>query len=47
MQEKNIPLKELYGIIAQRLGDTIDVIKRTYAHPYEEANRDKSRNILN
>ncbi len=45
--KKNVPLEELYGIIAQRLGDTIDVIKRTYAHPYEEANRDKSRNILN
>ena len=45
--KKNIPLEELYGIIAQRLGDTIDVVKKTYAHPYEGANRDKSRNILN
>ena len=44
--KKNIPLEELFGIIAQRLGDTPEVIRRNYAHPYEEANRDKSKNIL-
>lgn len=45
--KKGIELSELYIIIAQRLGDTAEVIRRTYAHPYEQANNDKARILLN
>lgn len=33
--------------IAQRLSDTVEVIKNTYAHLYEDKNNDKAKNILN
>ena len=45
--KKGIPLEEIYSIIAQRLGDTIEVIKKTYAHLYEKESNDKAKNILN
>lgn len=45
--KKGLPLEEIYAIIAQRLGDTIDVIKQTYAHLYEVENNDKAKYILN
>ncbi len=45
--KKGLPLEEIYSIIAQRLGDTIEVIKRTYAHLYEVESNDKAKNILN
>lgn len=45
--KKGIPIEEIYGIIAQRLGDTIEVVKLTYAHLYEQENNDKSKKILN
>lgn len=45
--KKGIPLEEIYAIIAQRLGDTIEVIKKTYAHLYEKETNDKAKNILN
>jgi len=45
--QKGLNREEVYSIIAQRLGDTVDVIKNTYAHPYESANLDKSKQLLN
>lgn len=45
--KKGLPLEEIYSIIAQRLGDTIEVIKKTYAHLYEKESNDKAKNILN
>ncbi len=39
--------EEIYALIAQRLGDTIEVIKQVYAHQYEEANNDRAKKILN
>lgn len=45
--KKGMALEEIYAIIAQRLGDTIDVIKQNYAHLYETENNDKAKNILN
>lgn len=45
--KKGLSLEEIYAIIAQRLGDTVEVIKRTYAHLYEKENNDKAKNILN
>lgn len=45
--KKGLTLEEIYAIIAQRLGDTIEVIKSTYAHLYEKENNDKAKNILN
>lgn len=45
--KKGLSIEEIYAIIAQRLGDSIDVIKRTYAHLYEEESNDKAKNILN
>ncbi len=44
--KKGLPLEEIYGIIAQRLGDTVEVVKRTYAHLYDFENNDKAKNIL-
>lgn len=45
--KKGMPLEEIYAIIAQRLGDTIETIKKTYAHLYEKESNDKAKNILN
>lgn len=45
--KKGLPIEEIYAIIANRLGDTIDVIKRTYAHLYETESNDKAKKILN
>jgi len=45
--ESGMSTDEMYSIIAQRLGDTVDVIKDTYAHPYEDKNNEKMRNLLN
>lgn len=45
--KKGLGLEEIYAIIAQRLGDSIEVIKKTYAHLYEKENNDKAKNILN
>ena len=44
--QKGISLEELYSIIATRLGDTVEVVKNTYAHPNEIANNDKAKEIL-
>lgn len=44
--KKGLPIEQIYSIIATRLGDTIEVIKRTYAHLYEKGNNDKAKNIL-
>lgn len=44
--KKGMSSDETYAMIAQRLGDTIDVIKQTYAHPYDDANNDKAKEIL-
>ena len=38
---------DIYAIIAQRLGDTEEVIRNTYAHPYENVNNDKTKDLLN
>lgn len=40
--EKGLPIDEVLNIIAQRLGDTVEVIRDTYAHPYENINNDKT-----
>lgn len=45
--KKGIPIEELYAIIAQRLRDSIEVIKSTYAHLYEKETNDRAKNILN
>lgn len=45
--EKGIFREEVYEIIAERLGDTVDVIKRTYAHPYETKYSEKSKELIN
>lgn len=37
---------DIYFIIAQRLGDTEKVIRETYAHPYENVNNDKTKELL-
>jgi len=37
----------IYDLIAQRLGDTPEVIRRTYAHPYEDENNKKIEQLLN
>lgn len=39
-------LPDIYRIIAIRLGDTEEVIKNTYAHPYESENNDKTKKII-
>ena len=44
---KGMLSEEIYALIAQRLGDTIEVIKQVYAHQYEEANNDRAKKILN
>lgn len=38
---------DIYQIIAERLGDTTEVIRSTYAHPYESLNINKSKMLLN
>jgi len=38
--------EDIYFIIAERLGDTIEVIRSTYAKPYESLNIDKSKQLL-
>ena len=38
--------EDIYFIIAQRLGDTEEVIRSTYAKPYESLNNDKSKLLL-
>ncbi len=45
--KKGLFIEEIYAIIAQRLGDSIEVVKRTYAHLYEVESNDKAKNILN
>ena len=37
---------DIYEIIAQRLGDTVEVVRTTYAHPYEDENNKKTKEIL-
>ena len=37
---------DIYEIIAQRLGDTVEVVRTTYAHPYEDENNQKTKEIL-
>lgn len=44
--EKGVPMDELLNLIAQRLGDTVEVIRETYAHSYEDKNMDKIKKIL-
>ena len=39
-------IDELCSIIAQRLGDTPEVIRSTYAHQYEDVNDQKLVNLL-
>lgn len=38
--------EDIYFIIAERLGDTVEVIKSTYAKPYESLIIDKSKQLL-
>lgn len=38
--------EDIYFIIAERLGDTPEVIRETYAKPYEKLNNDKSKVLL-
>lgn len=38
--------EDIYFIIAERLGDTPEVIRNTYAKPYETLNNDKSKLLL-
>lgn len=38
---------DIYFVIAQRLGDTEEVIRNTYAKPYESLNNDKTKLLLN
>ena len=38
---------DFYEIMASYLGDIVDVIRETYAHPYEDVNNDKSKELLN
>lgn len=44
---KGLSSEEIYALIAQRLGDSVDVIKQVYAHPYEDSNNEKVKKILN
>lgn len=44
--KKGLPIEEIYAVIAQRLGDTIETVKKTYAHLYEKESNDKAKNIL-
>lgn len=37
---------DIYDLIAARLGDTPDVIRNTYAHPYEDENNIKTKELL-
>lgn len=38
---------DIYDVIGLRLGDSAEVIKGTYAHPYEDLNNDKTKDLLN
>lgn len=38
--------EDIYTIIAERLGDTVDVIRETYAKPYTNLNINKSKMLL-
>lgn len=44
--ESGIARELVYEMIAERLGDTIDVIKETYAHPYETKYNEKIKELL-
>ena len=44
--EKGIFSDIVYEMIAERLGDTVEVIKRTYAHPYENKYNEKIKELL-
>ena len=44
--ENGTPREVVYEIIAERLGDTVDVIKETYAHPYESKYEEKTKELL-
>ncbi len=44
--ENGMYLEEVLSMIATRLGDTIEVIRRTYAHQYEHKNNDKIKDLL-
>ena len=39
-------IDEILILIAQRLGDTVEVIRETYAHQYEDVNDAKIINLL-
>ena len=43
---KGMGREDIYNIIALRLGDSERVIRETYAHPYENLNNDKTRDLL-
>ena len=45
--EKGMPREVIYEIIAERLGDTVEVIKNTYAHAYETKYYEQTRLLLN
>lgn len=38
--------EEVYEMIAERLGDTVEVIRQTYAHVYETKYYEKTKNLL-
>ncbi len=38
--------EEVYEIIAERLGDTVEVIRQTYAHVYESKYYEKTKSLL-
>jgi len=43
---KGLGRQDIYMIIAIRLGDSEEVIRKTYAHPYEDVNNDKTKELL-
>lgn len=45
--EKELPREVVYEIIAERLGDTVEVIKSTYAHAYESKYYEQTKTLLN
>ncbi len=45
--ENGLPREVIYEIIAERLGDTIEVIRKTYAHPYENKYSEKTKQLIN
>ncbi len=44
--EQGMSIDEILILIAQRLGDTVEVIRETYAHQYEDVNDAKIINLL-